>query len=88
MGKLLLAKEKVQYMMVAVDYFMKYIEVKALAIITMTKIINFVYDSIFCCYGVPTKIVSNNGTQFDNKKFRRFYNDHNVQRGFLVVARP
>ena len=86
-GKLLLVRGNLQYVGVAVDYFMKYMEAEALAIITTNRIIN-VYTSIFYRYGVPIKIVSNNGTQFDNAKFRRFYDNHKVQNGFSTVARP
>ena len=46
-----------------------------------------VYDTIFCRYGLLTKIVPDNGTQFDNTKFRRFCDDHKVQKGFSIVAR-
>ena len=75
-------------MVVAVDYFTKYVEVEALATITVEKIVRFIYQTIFCRFGMPAKIVSDNGTQFDNAKFRQFYNDHKVQKGFSVVARP
>ena len=75
-------------MVVTVDYFTKYVKIEALATITLDKIIRFVYQTIFCCYGVPTKIVSDNGTQFDNAKFMRFCDDHKVQKRFSAIARP
>ena len=51
------------------------------------KIIWFVYQTVFCRYGVPTKIVSDNRKQFGNAKFRRSCNDHKVQKGSLAIAR-
>ena len=39
---------KAQCPMVAVDYFMKWVEAKALASITSMKIKEFVYRNIFC----------------------------------------
>ena len=65
-------------MVVTIDYFMKYVEVEALVTITTNKIMRFIYQTIFCHNGVPAKIVSDNGMQFDNAKFRRFCDDHKV----------
>ena len=75
-------------MVVTIDYFTKYVKIEALAMITVDKIIRFVYQTIFCRYKVPAKIILDNGTQFDNAKFRRFCDDHKVQKRFSVVARP
>ena len=56
-GKIPLARGKLKCVVVAVDYFTKYVEAKALAMITTNKIIRFVYQTIFCRYGVPAKII-------------------------------
>ena len=50
-----------QYAVVAVDYFMKWVEAEALASITPLKIKEFVYKNIICRYGVPHIIISDNG---------------------------
>ena len=50
-----------QYTIVVVDYFTKWVEAKALASITPSKINEFVYKDIVCHYEVP-HIVSDNGT--------------------------
>ena len=50
-----------QYAVVAVDYFTKWVEAKALASITSMKIKEFVYRNIVCRYGVPHTILSDNG---------------------------
>ena len=49
-------------MVVAIDYFTKWVEAEALASITPTKIKEFIYKNIVCRYGVPHTIISNNGT--------------------------
>ena len=74
--------------MVVLKYFTKYVEAEALATIIAIRIIKFVYDTIFCGYKVPTKIVSDNRKQFNNEKFLKFCHNHKVQRGFSIVARP
>ena len=64
-----------QYAVVAVDYFTKWVEVEALASITPTKIKEFIYKNIICQYRVPCTIIFNNGTQFDCDEFKKFFDD-------------
>lgn len=45
---------------------------RGLATIIETRIIKFVYDTIFFQYGMPAKIVSDNRMQFDNRRFTKF----------------
>ena len=54
------------------DYFTKWAEAEPLATITEQKIHNFVWRAIICRFGIPRALVSNNGKQFDNAKFRDF----------------
>ena len=75
-------------MVVAVDCFMKYMEAEAIATLSMDKIIRFIYHTIFCRYGVLIKIISDNSAQFDNAKFRRFCDDHEVHKRFSAFTRP
>ena len=53
------------YAVVAVDYFTKWVEAKALTSITPAKIEEFIYKNIVCWYGVPYTIILDNGTQID-----------------------
>ena len=61
-----------KFVIVVVDYFTKWVEPKPLAIITEQKVRNFVWRSIICRFGIPRSLVSDNGKQFDNPKFRDF----------------
>ncbi|KAM2867607.1 hypothetical protein COP2_023507 [Malus domestica] len=63
-------KGKVRYAIVVVDYFTKWVEVEPLATITEAKIEDFVWKNILCRFGIPNAIVTDNGRQFDNNKFR------------------
>jgi hypothetical protein len=51
------------YLLVMVDKFIKWIEVRPLAKIDSKQIVSFVQDIIFC-FGVPNSIITGNGTQF------------------------
>ena len=72
-----------QYVVVAIDYFTKWVKTKALASITPTKIKEFVYKNIVCQYGVPHTILSDNGTQFNCDKFKEFCDDLQIKRLFI-----
>ena len=56
--------------MVAIYYFMKWVKMKALALIIPLKIKEFIYRNIVCRYGVPHTIISNNDKQFDCSEFK------------------
>ncbi|GJR05438.1 reverse transcriptase domain-containing protein [Tanacetum coccineum] len=61
---------KVKFLIVAIDYFIKWIKAKPVATITGNQIKNFVWDNIVCRFGLPRKIISNNGKQFQDNPFK------------------
>ena len=72
LGPLPLGKGQCKFIIVAVDYFTKWAEAEPLATITEQKIRNFIWRAIICRFGIPRALVSDNGKQFDNGKFRDF----------------
>ena len=70
----------------AVDYFTKGAEAEPLATITEHKVHNFVWRSIICRFGIPRSLVSNNGKQFDNPKFRDFYAELGIKNYYSSPA--
>ena len=70
------------------DYFTKWTEAEPLASITAKKSLDFVIKNIVCRYGVPTKIVSDNGTQFESGAFTDFCEKNGIIKSFSSVARP
>ena len=59
-------------MLVAIDYFTKLVEAKALSTITKAKIQSFMWRNIVCRFSIPRTIILDNGRQFDNQEFRIF----------------
>jgi len=55
---------------VAIEYFTKWIEAESLAIITVARVQSFIFKNIMCRFGIPNQLITDNGTQFTNKKFR------------------
>ncbi|GJU36583.1 reverse transcriptase domain-containing protein [Tanacetum coccineum] len=51
---------KVKFLIVAMDYFTKWIEAKVVATITGNQVKKFVWDNIVCHFGLPGEIVSDN----------------------------
>ena len=74
-GRLPTAKSGIRYAIVSVDYFTKWAESKPLTTIISKKMINFVTKNIICRYGVPQKIITDNGTQFESKSSKISAND-------------
>ena len=57
-------------MIVAIDYFTKWIEAEPLAKITKRNAKNFVWKNIVCQFGIPKAIITNDAKQFDNNRFK------------------
>ncbi|GJW12496.1 reverse transcriptase domain-containing protein [Tanacetum coccineum] len=60
---------KVKFLIVAIDYFTKWIEAKPVATITGNQIKTFVWENIVCRFGLPGDIISDNGKQFQDNPF-------------------
>ncbi|GJZ46600.1 reverse transcriptase domain-containing protein [Tanacetum coccineum] len=63
---------KVKFLIVAMDYFTKWIEAKAVATITGSQVKKFVWNNILCRFGLLGEIVLDNGKQFSNNPFKNW----------------
>ncbi|GJV45233.1 reverse transcriptase domain-containing protein [Tanacetum coccineum] len=61
---------KVKFLILAIDYFTKWIEAKPVATITGNQVKKFIWDNIVCWFGLPGEIVSDNGKQFGDNPFK------------------
>ena len=59
-----------------------------MATITEQKIHNFVWRAIICRFGIPRALVSDNGKQFDNAKFRDFFAELGIKNYYSSSAHP
>nr|GEV09585.1 reverse transcriptase domain-containing protein [Tanacetum cinerariifolium] len=66
---------KVKFLIVAMDYFTKWIEAKAVATITGGQVKKFVWDNIVYRFGIPGEIISDNGKQFSDNPFKDCHDD-------------
>ncbi|XP_075658917.1 uncharacterized protein LOC142628761 [Castanea sativa] len=65
-GPLPRRKRQVKFLLVAIDYFTKWVEAEAILTITEEKIQSFLWKNIICRFGIPRTIISDNKQQFDS----------------------
>ncbi|KAL2253185.1 UNVERIFIED_CONTAM: Gag-Pol polyprotein [Sesamum indicum] len=58
------ARAQKKFVIVAVEYFSKWVEAEAVSKITEREAINFIWKNIVCRFGIPRVLISDNGTQF------------------------
>ncbi|GKV27797.1 hypothetical protein SLEP1_g36923 [Rubroshorea leprosula] len=80
------AKGRKKFLIVAIDYFTKWIEAEPVARITEQKVKKFVKKHIMCRFGMLRVLVTNNGTQFASEAFKDFYQTGKIERRFSVRA--
>jgi ribonuclease HI len=74
------------HLLVAIDKFSKWIEVRPLTNIRSEQAVAFL--NIIHRFGVPNSIITDNGTQFTGKKFLDFCEDRHIRVDWAVVAHP
>nr|KYP33846.1 hypothetical protein KK1_045272 [Cajanus cajan] len=57
------AKGQLKFLLVAIDYFTKWIEVCPLAKITTDNVQKFTWKNIICRFGIPHSLITDNGMQ-------------------------
>ncbi|GAU12536.1 hypothetical protein TSUD_182500 [Trifolium subterraneum] len=82
------AARQVKYLIVAVDYFTKWIEAEPLAKISASNILRFFKRDVLARFGIPQVVVTDNGTQFTNKKFQEFLAAIGTTQRFASVEHP
>ncbi|GJS55100.1 reverse transcriptase domain-containing protein [Tanacetum coccineum] len=58
--------DKLKFIIVAFDYFTKWMEAKPLAKTTGKEVQKFMWENIVCRFGLPRVIMTDNGTQLAN----------------------
>ena len=79
---------QLKFLVVGINYFTKWVEVEALAIITEKNIRSFVWTNIICRYEIPRVLISNNRKQFNNSAFRDFCLELGIKNHYSSPAHP
>lgn len=75
-----------KFLLVSIYYFSKWIETEALATITEEAVIKFMWKALICRYGIPCKLISNNGWQFQGHKIKEWCQELGIIQSFTYVA--
>ena len=67
LGPFPIGRGQTKFMIVAIDYFTKWIEAEALTKLTVQQVQTFVWKNIICRFGIPHTIITDNGRQFIDK---------------------
>jgi transposase InsO family protein len=56
-----------RFILVAIDYFTKWVEACSYAHVTQKVVIRFIEKDLICRYGVPERVVTDNAQNFNGK---------------------
>nr|KYP74527.1 Transposon Ty3-I Gag-Pol polyprotein [Cajanus cajan] len=82
------AKGQLKFLLVAIDYFTKWIEARPLAKITTENVRKFTWKNIVCRFGIPHTIVTDNGRQFIAEEFEVFLQELGIKHLPTSVEHP
>ena len=88
LGPFPLAIRQMKYLIVTIEYFTKCLEAEPVAQITTHKVQHFVWKNIVCRFGVPRRLVSDNGTQFASQQLRNLCVEVGIKQVFASVEHP
>jgi ribonuclease HI len=77
-----------QWLIVATDYFTKWVEAEPLARITDSESRKFIWKNIITRFGIPRCFISDNGTQFDSGPFKKYCSEFGIRNHFSSPAYP
>ncbi|KAM2515665.1 hypothetical protein ACFX1W_027886 [Malus domestica] len=75
-------------MIVATDYFTKWVEAEPKTTITQTNIEHFIWRNIICRFGIPQSIVTDNGRQFLGQDVVKFFQKYNIKQHMSMLRYP
>jgi transposase InsO family protein len=79
--------DRYRFLYVAIDKFIKWPEVTHVVKINKQSIVKFI-KSIICRFGVPNRIITDNGSQFTSSTFQGYYEDLGIQVCYASIAHP
>ena len=76
-----------EYLYIAIDKFKKWLEVEAVRKVTAQSAITL-FKGLVCRFGVPNRVITDNGTQFTSRTFMQYIQDLGSRICFASVAHP
>ena len=79
---------KKKLLLVATDYFSKWIEAEAFASIKDRDVTRFIWKNMVCRFSIPKSIVLDNGPQFDSRVYRDFCQELKIRNLYSTPRYP
>lgn len=77
-----------RYILITLDNYSKFIKLYPLKNATTRAVINKLFNDYIPTYGKPTKILSDNGTQFRSHNYVNNLNENNIKPIFIPIRHP
>jgi hypothetical protein len=77
-----------RFILVAIDYFTKWVEAASYANVTKQVVVRFIRNQLICRYGVPSRIITDNGTNLNNKMMKELCDDFKIEHHNSYPYRP
>ena len=77
-----------RFILVAIDYFTKWVEAASYASVTWSVVVKFIKKEIICRYGLPKKIITDNAINLNNKIMKEMCEDFKIQHHNSTPCRP
>lgn len=88
MGPFPRSRDGNRYVLVVVDIFSKFVFLKPMRQADTKTMVKYLENDIFLIFGVPKKIVADNGPQFRSKLFLDLLKQYNIQAQFNAAYHP
>ena len=88
LGRFSTAKEQLNFLLVGIDHFVKWIEVEPVATISTTNFQKLIWKNIVCCFGIPNTLIFDNGKQFINKGVEEFLANLGIKNRSTSMEHP
>ena len=76
------------FILVAFDYFTKWVEAASYASVTRSVVVRFIKKGKICQYGLTRKIITDNTTNLNNKMMKEMCEDFKIQNHNSTPYRP
>ena len=87
-GLLPTAPAQKKLLLIATDYFSKWIEADPFSSIKDRDVTRFIWKNIVCRFGIPRSIVSDNGPQFDSRVYQDFFQELKIKNLYSTPQYP
>lgn len=77
-----------RHLLVIQDKFTKWVEVTPLSMATSNAVKRLLREKIFCRFGWPKTLISDNGSQFVSKSFKKFLKEQGIRHQLTPIYSP